>query len=83
MDRDLDSTAGLVDESFGDLDPVCRREHHALSRRAEREHPVDFVPYEKVDVWPDRVRVEALVAERCDGGGDGSLQHRPSLSSSP
>ena len=45
----------------------------------EREQPVDPVAHQEIDVRPDRSGVEPSVAERRDGGGDSSPEHRRSL----
>ena len=73
--RDLDPPGRRVDEGSRDLDPVCRREQHALAGRPEREQPVDAVLDEKLDVRPDRAGVQPPVAKRRDCGGERSLQH--------
>ncbi len=84
MDGDLELAAAR-DEELGHPFALVDVEEHALAGRPEREQAVDAVRREEGDVRLEGALVElrAGAEERRQRGGDGSAQHRPTVSRRP
>ena len=79
------SSSAARQEELGHALALLDVEEHSLACRPEREQAVDSVLREELDVGLERILVEhgAAARERCQGSGNGSAEHGPTVSRGP